>query len=63
MTTNHHNFAKLQNQVQEERKLVSSDNYDITVQQLIDMFEAGSIIIPLNISDSLYGMPRESLSL
>ncbi|WP_324042187.1 DUF262 domain-containing protein [Aeromonas caviae] len=46
MTTNHHNFAKLQNQVQEERKLVSSDNYDITVQQLIDMFEAGSIIIP-----------------
>ncbi|MFR9704113.1 DUF262 domain-containing protein [Aeromonas sanarellii] len=46
MTTGHLNFAKLQNQVQEERKLVSSDNYDITVQQLIDMFEAGSIIIP-----------------
>jgi uncharacterized protein with ParB-like and HNH nuclease domain len=39
-------LIRLQDQLQAERKLVSFDSYDITVQQLLDMFEAGHIFVP-----------------
>lgn len=43
---NSKSLVRLQDQLQKERKLVSFDSYDITVQQILDMFEAGHIIVP-----------------
>jgi hypothetical protein len=39
-------MARLQDQLHKERKMVSVDSYDITIQQILDMFEAGHIIVP-----------------
>lgn len=54
-------LARLQDQLQRERKLVSVDSYDITVQQLLDMFEAGHIIVPPEYQRQfLWGEERQS---
>lgn len=45
-TADSKSLARLQDQLQKERRLVSFDSYDITVQQMMDMFEAGHIIVP-----------------
>jgi len=39
-------IVSLQDQLQKERRLVSFDSYDITIKQLLDMYEAGHIVIP-----------------
>lgn len=39
-------LQELQEQLQAERRLVSYDSYDITVRQLLDMFESGDIYVP-----------------
>jgi hypothetical protein len=36
----------LQDQLQKERRLVSFDSYDVTIKQLLDMFEAGHVFVP-----------------
>jgi hypothetical protein len=46
MTMNNRQVEKLQSQLQKERRLVSFDNYDISVKQLIDMRKSGAIHVP-----------------
>ncbi len=46
MTMNNKQVEKLQAQLQQERRLVSFDNYDISVKQLIDMRKTGAIHVP-----------------
>ncbi|WP_223191257.1 hypothetical protein [Pseudomonas proteolytica] len=36
----------LQQQLDGERRLVSFDSYDLSVRQLLDMFESGEIDVP-----------------
>lgn len=36
----------MQSQLQQERRLVSFDSYDITIRQLLDMFESKDVYIP-----------------
>lgn len=43
---NNKQIEKLQAQLQQERRLVSFDNYDITVKQLVDMRKSGTIHVP-----------------
>lgn len=38
--------ATLQDQLDKERRLVSFDSYDLSVRQLLEMFESGEIAIP-----------------
>lgn len=40
------NLAKLQTQLDKERRLVSFDSYDMTVRQIVDMFEENVIFVP-----------------
>ena len=46
MTMNNKQVEKLQAQLHKERRLVSFDNYDISVKQLIDMRKSGAIHVP-----------------
>lgn len=46
MTMSNKQVEKLQTQLQKERRLVSFDNYDISVKQLIDMRKTGAIHVP-----------------
>ncbi|ACB35219.1 protein of unknown function DUF262 [Leptothrix cholodnii SP-6] len=46
MAMNNKQVEKLQAQLQKERRLVSFDNYDISVKQLIDMRKSGAIHVP-----------------
>ncbi|EMI49792.1 hypothetical protein C405_09530 [Stenotrophomonas maltophilia AU12-09] len=46
MTSNLSNAMKLQQQLDKERRLVSTDSYDLSVGQLLSMFEAGEIEVP-----------------
>lgn len=46
MSMNTKQVEKLQAQLQKERRLVSFDNYDISVKQLIDMRQSGAIHVP-----------------
>jgi len=39
-------FSLLSNQIDSERKLVSFDSYDLTVRQILDMYESGEIFVP-----------------
>lgn len=39
-------IIQLQDQIQAERRLVSFDSYDITIKQLLDMYEAGHVLVP-----------------
>lgn len=39
-------ISQLQDQLEKERKLVSFDAYDLTVRQLLDMVEEGSVFVP-----------------
>ncbi|MEL7641022.1 MAG: DUF262 domain-containing protein [Solidesulfovibrio sp.] len=40
------NFEEIQGQLNQERKLVSFDNYDLSVRELLTMFENKDIIVP-----------------
>jgi hypothetical protein len=52
----------LQEQLQKERRLVSFDNYDITVKQLVDMRAAGTIHVPPEYQRQfVWDQARESL--
>jgi hypothetical protein len=46
MSTNSKKIVRLQDQLQKERRLVSFDSYDVTIKQLLDMYEAGHIFVP-----------------
>ncbi|WP_375771022.1 DUF262 domain-containing protein [Archangium gephyra] len=46
MTITSQKLVQLQDQIQKERRLVSFDSYDISVRQLVEMFEAGNIFVP-----------------
>lgn len=46
MVMNNKHVEKLQEQLQKERRLVSFDNYDISVKQVIDMRRSGAIHVP-----------------
>ena len=35
-----------QEQLEQERRMVSFDSYDLTVRQLLDMYESGDVVIP-----------------
>jgi len=39
-------IATLQEQLDKERRLVSFDSYDLSVRQLLDMFESGDVEVP-----------------
>lgn len=39
-------LTKLQSQLDKERRLVSFDSYDMTVKQMFEMFQDGSIFVP-----------------
>lgn len=56
MSTNSKKIVRLQDQLQKERRLVSFDSYDVTIKQLLDMYEAGHIFVPPpSTSVSLFG--------
>jgi uncharacterized protein with ParB-like and HNH nuclease domain len=44
--TNAAAVSRLQNQLEDERRLVSFDSYDMTVRQIFDMFTEGAIFVP-----------------
>ncbi|MBZ4374610.1 DUF262 domain-containing protein [Corallococcus sp. AS-1-6] len=46
MTNQTAKITQLQEQIQKERRLVSFDSYDISVRQLVEMFETDNIKIP-----------------
>lgn len=46
MSTNSKKIVRLQDQLQTERRLVSFDSYDVTIKQLLDMYEAGHVFVP-----------------
>jgi hypothetical protein len=55
------NAAELQKQLDEERRLVSFDSYDMTVRQLLDMFVEGAIFVPPEYQRQfVWGAERES---
>ena len=54
-------IEKLNVQIQQERKLVSFDSYDMTVRQLLDMVESGDIFVPPEYQRKfVWGNERES---
>lgn len=46
MSTISKKIVCLQDQLQKERRLVSFDSYDVTIKQLLDMYEAGHVFVP-----------------
>jgi len=46
MATNTAKLTKLQSQLDSERRMVSFDSYDMTVRQLLEMFEEQAIFVP-----------------
>lgn len=53
--------AELQKQLDDERRLVSFDSYDMTVRQLLDMFVEGAIFVPPEYQRQfVWGIERES---
>jgi len=44
--TTAHKLIDSQAQLEQERRLVSFDSYDLSVRQLLDMFESGDIFVP-----------------
>lgn len=46
MTTNVLTSINIQTQIDKERRLVSTDSYDLSVAQLLNMFEADEIVVP-----------------
>lgn len=53
--------SELQKQLDEERRLVSFDSYDMTVRQLLDMFIEGAIFVPPEYQRQfVWGIERES---
>ena len=54
-------IVRLQDQLQKERRLVSFDSYDITIKQLLDMYEAGHIVVPPEYQRQfVWGVDRQS---
>jgi len=51
----------LQDQLDKERRLVSFDSYDLSVRQLLDMFESGEVEVPPEYQRQfIWEAPRES---
>ena len=54
-------YVKLQSQLEQHRKTVSFDSYDITIRQILDMVTEGSIdIAPDYQRHFIWGVDRQS---
>ncbi|WP_059611365.1 DUF262 domain-containing protein [Burkholderia ubonensis] len=61
MSTNSKKIVRLQDQLQKERRLVSFDSYDVTIKQLLDMYEDGHIFVPPEYQRQfVWGVDRQS---
>ena len=61
MSTNNRKIVRLQDQLQKERRLVSFDSYDVTIKQILDMYEAGHIFVPPEYQRQfIWGTERQS---